>query len=169
MNLPGGVFWNNFVATTLTAQRQYCKMQVHNYKKSLAMTFFFRKASKVENLSQQNVSDLKLPSRASAAQTSQASRHSGAASPKCLESCLRRQLRLWPHHSGKCWRCLSSEVNEISCVYMQYFVYFSLSLSLSLQRQRVYPMWKSMMDYLFFWGGEGGWEVRGEEHLGLVI
>lgn len=169
MNLPGGVFWTNFVATTLTAQRQYCKMQFHNYKKSLAMTIFFRKASKVENRSQQNVSDLKFPGLASAAQTSQASRHSGAASPKCLESCLRRQLRLWPHHSGKCWRCLSSEVNEISCVYMQYFVYFSLSLSLSLSPACISNVKINDGLPFFLGGGEGGWEVRGEEHLGLVI
>lgn len=144
-------------------------MQFHNYKKSLAMTIFFRKASKVENRSQQNVSDLKFPGLASAAQTSQASRHSGAASPKCLESCLRRQLRLWPHHSGKCWRCLSSEVNEISCVYMQYFVYFSLSLSLSLSPACISNVKINDGLPFFFGGGEGGWEVRGEEHLGLVI
>ena len=114
------------------------------------------------------VSDLKLPSLASAAQTSQASRHSGAASPKCLESCFRRQLRLWPHHSGKRWRCLSSELNEISCVYMQYFVYFSLSLSLSLSPAPACISDVKIIDGLpLFWGGRMG--GAGEEHLGLVI
>lgn len=91
---------------------------------------------------------------ASAAQTSQASRHSGAASPKCLESCFRRQLRLWPR-----LRMFEMLIIWRTRDFMQYFVDLSLSPA-----PACISLIKLMMDWttVFF---VGGWEVRGKSIL----